>query len=339
MQINTDFYHDFVHQKMRVPTVVGLETSMIKTLLPLLIIIVFAPMNSLAQGLERVTSVRKIAFTFDDGDTTSYPNNTLEVWNARLLNSLEKHGVKAILYSAGRGMNNPKGGEILRSWDSKGHYIANHSFSHKNYSHPKATFSWFREDFLKNDSIVSRYANFIKYYRFPYLKEGNTREKIDSVRWFFKQQGYGFGHVTIDASDWYINSRLIDRMKKDSMVNLEAYKAFYIEHLYERAMFYDSLAYALHRRHINHSLLLHHNLIASLFLDELITFFKAKGWEIIDAKEALNDDVYSYQSSLVPCGESIIWSMAKEKGGYDSILRYPAEDSQYEKPKMDSLGL
>jgi len=31
--------------------------------------------------------------------------------------------------------------------------------------------------------------------------------------------------------------------------------------------------------------------------------------------------------------------MAKQTGLFDSLLRYPAEDGEYEKEKMDALGL
>lgn len=35
----------------------------------------------------------------------------------------------------------------------------------------------------------------------------------------------------------------------------------------------------------------------------------------------------------------IVWALAKQTGKFDDILRYPGEDSAYEKPKMDKLGL
>lgn len=282
---------------------------------------------------------RKIAFTFDDGDTSSFPGYPLAVWNEQLLNNLHQAGIKAIFYSTGTNKSNPKGQYVLQSWDDQGHFIANHSFSHKNYCNPNHTFSWFKEDFLRNDSLIRPFKNFIPYFRFPYLKEGETREKIDAARQLFKETGYQNGHVTIDASDWYVNSRLLEKLRKDPAAQLENYQAFYIEHLYDRAMFYDSLAYALTSRHISHTMLLHHNLAASLFLDDLIDYFKSKGWEIIDADQALNDPIYQYQSPVVPSGESIIWAMAKASGQFEPVLRYPAEDSRYEKARMDKLGL
>jgi peptidoglycan/xylan/chitin deacetylase (PgdA/CDA1 family) len=283
--------------------------------------------------------VRKIAFTFDDGDTASYKGFLLNQWNNQILQALDKHQLKAIFYVHGKNKMNDKGRFVITSWNDRGHFIANHSFAHLNYSHPKATFKWFKADFLKNDSIINQYSNFVKLYRFPYLKQGETKEKVDSLNQFFSQLNYKIGHVTVDASDWYINGRLIKYIGSRQIDRIEDYKTYYIKHLYERAIYYDSLAYSISGRRISHSLLLHHNLAAALFLDDLIQYFKEQGWQVIDADEALKDEFYSRKSSLLPSGESLVWSLAREFTGLKEKLRFPAEDGQYEKDSMDKLGL
>jgi hypothetical protein len=67
--------------------------------------------------------------------------------------------------------------------------------------------------------------------------------------------------------------------------------------------------------------------------------FKEKGWKVIDAEEAYKDEIFKSNPTNVPAGESLIWALAKETGKYDSILRYPAEDGDYEKDRMDLIGL
>ena len=86
-------------------------------------------------------------------------------------------------------------------------------------------------------------------------------------------------------------------------------------------------------------ILLHHNLAAALFLGDLIQHFKDKGWEVIDADKAYKDMVYDEVPDNVPAGESLIWALAKKSGKFEKVLRYPAEDGEYEKPFMDKLGL
>jgi peptidoglycan-N-acetylglucosamine deacetylase len=35
----------------------------------------------------------------------------------------------------------------------------------------------------------------------------------------------------------------------------------------------------------------------------------------------------------------LVWALAKETGNFNGLLRDPGEDDQYEKQKMDALGL
>jgi len=51
----------------------------------------------------------KIAFTFDDGQTNDFPGYKLEEWNELLISHLQKHGLKAILFSSGANKTDEKG--------------------------------------------------------------------------------------------------------------------------------------------------------------------------------------------------------------------------------------
>lgn len=280
-----------------------------------------------------------ISFTFDDGSVNDMPGYPLERWNTMLLEHLKKHHVKAILFSAGANKTSTKGQYVLTSWNDAGHRIANHTINHPNFNSSKMSVEQFEWELLANDTINKRYSNYLPFFRFPYLKEGNTEEKVRTFRQFMKEKGYRNGHVTIDASDWYVDSRLVRRLRDDSTATIEGFRNFYIEHLFDRAMYYEQLSQTLTGRHINHVILLHHNLAAALFLGDLIQHFKDKGWNVIDADKAYEDAIYNTVTTTIPAGESLIWSMAKESGRFDDRLRYPAEDGEYEKEKMDALGL
>jgi beta-lactamase class D len=100
-------------------------------------------------------------------------------------------------------------------------------------------------DILKCEPLLSNYSGFRKLFRFPYLAEGKTREGRDRMRALLKQHGYANAHVTIDTSDWYIDNRLKARLKADPSAQIAAYKRFYLDHIWERANFYDGLAQSL----------------------------------------------------------------------------------------------
>lgn len=282
-----------------------------------------------------------VSFTFDDGVTNDICGVPFFEWNAMILQSLDEAGIKAVFFVTGSNKTDEKGRYLLQSWDQKGHSIANHSFTHPSFAGDKKTIQNFETELLKTDSIIAAYNHYKRLFRFPYLKEGNTREKVDGMREVLHKYGYKNGYVTIDASDWYVDSRLRKQLQERGMatVNVEKFRDFYLDHILERARFYEDLSYQMNGRHIRHTLLLHHNLTSALFLDDLIKRFKAEGWDVTDAEKAFQDDIFNASPQVLPAGESLIWSLAKASGKYEKVLRYPAEDSQYEETRMDALGL
>ncbi|HEX4486761.1 MAG TPA: polysaccharide deacetylase family protein [Terriglobales bacterium] len=276
---------------------------------------------------------KEIAFTFDDPKTDTVANLPCQEINQRMLATLDKRKLKAVLYVVGKRIDSPEGKQIVSSWDRAGHDIGNHSYSHFNFN-GDTTLAEFEADFTRNEPLIRDYEHFVPLFRFPFFKEGNTAGKRDGMRAFLKQHGYRSGRATIDASDWAIDDRLNARKKEPT-----AYRDFYLQHIWERAQFYDSLAQRLLNRPVRHTVLLHHSALNALFLDDVIAMFIAKGWKPIDAKWAYADPIYDRQPRTLPAGEGLIWALAKESGKFEKELRYPAEDDVYENPKMDALGL
>ncbi len=280
-----------------------------------------------------------IAFSFDDGssnDILSYKGNE---WNAMIREQLKENNIKAVWFVYAKGMDNEKGKFLLEQWNKDGHLIANHTYNHYNYNNPKINCESFLTDLEKCDSLINGYTNYEKLFRFPYLKSGETIEKRDSMRNALKQIGYKQGWVTIDASDWYINSRLIKQLKNNPGMNISGFRDFYLNHIFERAQYYNNLSLEINKRQVKHTVLLHFNLTTALFLDDLIKKFKNEGWEIADYSEAIKDPVYLELPDAMPAEQSLIWLQAKATGEYENKLRYPGEDSSYEEEKMDRLGL
>ena len=282
----------------------------------------------------------RMAVTMDDFDWNKSIKLTPDERNEAILGHLRAQGnLKATLFVAGKFADNEKGKSLLGAWDRAGHTIANHSYSHKYFNSGKVTTEEFTADILKCEAVLAGFSRYEKRFRFPFLKEGETAIKRDAVRSFLKQHGYSIGHVTIDASDWAVEDRLSARLKKDPAANTKPYRDFYLDHMWGRAVYYDTLAHQALGRGVDHTLLIHYNLLNALFLGDLLEMFKSKGWKLIAANEAFKDPVFSAEPKIVPAGESLIWAIAKETGKFDSQLRYPGEDSEYENAKMDKLGL
>lgn len=280
-----------------------------------------------------------ISFSFDDGNPNAILNYNGDKWNQMILDHLNQHRVRAVWFVAAKAINNTKGKQLLSRWNAAGHTMANHTYSHLNYNDPNMSCTHLIKDILKCDSLINSYSNYQKIFRFPYLKTGNTITKRDSMRTYLKESGFKQGWVTIDASDWYINSRLIQRLKKNPKADIKGYKDYYINHILERAIYYNTLSKEINQREIKHTVLLHFNLTSALFLGDLIKRFKKEGWEIDNYNDAIKDPIYQLMPSAMPSEQSLIWLLTKQSGKYDHLLRYPGEDGKYEKEKMDKLGL
>ena len=277
-----------------------------------------------------------VAVTMDDVRWQLIPAAVRADAEQRLLDHLGKHRI--FLFAIGDAVDNVEGLRILNQWSAAGHAIGNHTYSHQPLF-GRITPEAFETDILRNEEVLSRCSGFTKWFRFPALNEGQTRAIRDRLRAFLRVHGYRNGAVTIDASDWYYNQRLLARVQAEPRFDVKRYRQPYLEHIWERAQFYDQLSRDVLGRSVPHTLLIHYNLLNSLFLGDLLDMFRSKGWGIVDAAEAFSDDVFTRQPDTAPAGQSLIWALAKETGKFEDRLRYPGEDDVYEKPKLDRLGL
>ena len=244
---------------------------------------------------------------------------------------------KAALFAVGQNVDNPQGRAILERWAKAGHLLGNHTWSHKNYHSVEP--DWFQQDILNNEALLKTWPNYRKFFRFPLLKEGKTAATRDAMRHFLAEHGYRNGHVTIDASDWYYDQRLRARLNSEPRFDVARYREPYLQHLWSRANYYNDLSIKVLGRSIPHTLLVHYNMLNSLFLGDALAMFRQRGWDVISAEAAYQDPVYSRQPRTAPAGESLGWALAKVTGKFDAILRYPGEDDVYEKPILDQLKL
>jgi peptidoglycan/xylan/chitin deacetylase (PgdA/CDA1 family) len=278
-----------------------------------------------------------VAITMDDFSFGETPVLTPAERNHKILAALAAHRTRAAAFVVGRSAETDASRAMLASWARAGHIVGNHTYSHRSYT--RTSFEEFSADILQAEAFLERVPGYARWFRFPYLKEGDTAEKRDRMRAFLRERGYRNGHVSIDASDWFFDSRLHARLEANPAADLAPYRKVYLDHLWERAVYYDGLAQECVGRSVPHTLLLHFNLINALFLGDVLDMFVAKGWRLVDAKRAYADRFYSSQPDIAPAGESLVWAVAKETGKHSKPLRYPAEDAEYEKPRMDSLGL
>ncbi len=279
----------------------------------------------------------RIAVTFDDFNLFDVPALSAVSRNLAILDALRANDLKSAVFVIGRNVEDADKIRLLQLWNDAGHIVGNHTYSHRRYS--RADFSEFTLDILKNEGLLKSLSQFRRWLRFPFLDEGATADQRDRMRAFLADSGYRNAHVTIDASDWYVDGRVRARLDRERDADVSGYRQFYLDHIWDRATYYDGLSRQVLGRSVPHALLLHHNVLNGLFLSDLLRMFKNKGWQLVDAQRAYEDPVFDLAPRALPAGQSLLWSLAKATGRFDDALRYPGEDGTYEAPRMDALGL
>jgi peptidoglycan/xylan/chitin deacetylase (PgdA/CDA1 family) len=296
------------------------------------------PQSSASKTSPNTSARPQLALTLDDPTLSLGSVLKWQEANSRILKAISAKDVRAALFVCGMRVDEEDGAKLLTAWDRAGHLVCNHSYSHKFYGE-RTSYADFAVDFLKNEKVIAPYHNRTALFRYPFLKEGDTADKRDRFRALLKERGYRVGHVTIDASDWYVSQRFVDRLGKQPNAPVAPYRDYLIAQLLDRAAFYRQLALDVLGRDIRHTVLMHFNPLNAFVLPDVMNAFESAGWQWIDASVAFEDPIFRSQPQTLPAGESLIWALAKETGRFEDRLRYPGEDDIYEKPKMDALGL
>lgn len=285
---------------------------------------------------------QSVAFTFDDGPRLSAaPRLSPQQRNAALLDALARNKVQAALFvTANNGATKPEGLALARAWGEAGHAVGNHTMSHLDLNSEKVTLAQYQQEVLDCDAVIRALPGYRKWFRFTFLREGKTPEKRDGMRAFLAEQGYRNAHVTLDTSDWRLDALLTATLEKNPQADVELIRQAYLAHVRQRAEAYRALAQKLTGRDIPQVILLHHNLINALWLNDVIAQFRAMSWTIVSPETAYADPVYQLMPERTVAGQSLLLSLARNRGmgkpeGWERLV----DDGDYEIEALAKAGL
>jgi len=143
----------------------------------------------------------------------------------------------------------------------------------------------------------------VTYFRFPYLREGETRAKRDAARRWLAETGQTNLPVTIDTADWAYAERWVkatgearDRVREE-----------YLAHLRTVVRHYERLGDRVHGRETPQILLLHANSVGADNLDALLSWL-ARDHRFVTVDEIMADPAITRRPDYVGRrGVSLWW--------------------------------
>jgi peptidoglycan/xylan/chitin deacetylase (PgdA/CDA1 family) len=243
--------------------------------------------------LPRASQAAEIAITLDDLPYAMPSRVSLDEGRGivdAVNRTLKEHGVQAMGFAIGARIT-PETEPLIASFVQAGHDLGNHSWSHPDYN--ELTSGEFRTETMRAHSAISRWTRSGNFYRFPFLHQGETPEKLAASSAILAELGYRNVPVSIDDDDFRFNSDYVQALANGDSDGADAIAELYLEHMKERTAFFQNLARERLGRDVKHILLLHMNRINADHLGDLLDWYRSEGWNFIAVREALADPIYA----------------------------------------------
>lgn len=245
----------------------------------------------------------EIAITVDDLPAAgSLPAgiSRLDIAN-QMLTTFKKHHITGVygMVNGNKVTNDKDGFLVLQKWLQAGHHLGNHTFSHLDLA--KVEDKSYIHDIQKNDDLLSQLApsNKYKFFRYPYLAEGNTIDKRDAIRNYLFAHHYQIAPVTVDFFEYEWIDPYIRCLKMNDTQSIPWLKKSFIEQSLNALIIAHELSQRLFHREIKNILLIHIGYFDAVMLDELLTAYEKQGIKFISLQEALTDPIYQINPNIV----------------------------------------
>lgn len=252
----------------------------------------------------------KVALTFDDlplngtlplgAKQSDFARDTIRV--------LKKHRIPPSygFINANKLERNPDGALALQIWVDGGHPLANHTYTHLDLT--KNSVEDFQREILRNEPALELLMapgpkkvgarHDWRWFRYPYLHEGDTLEKRRAVRAFLATNGYRIAQTTLDFGDYYWNSAYARCWMRKDEASIQWLKESYRTAAREFTRFEVQNSRAVFGRDIHHVMLLHLGSFSSHILPDLFKILDEEGFEIVTLEEAQKDPAYDYDPDV-----------------------------------------
>ncbi len=242
------------------------------------------------------SSRSRVALTFDDLPTHGpLPEGVTRVDVAKsILETLKKRNAPATygFINAKKVDDRPEDGEVLRLWRASGHPLGNHAYTHMDLH--ANTAEAFERDVLANEPALRSLMGDADWhwFRYPYLREGDTPEKYRAVKTVLAKHQYRVAQVTLDFNDYAYNDPYARCLARNDAESIAWLKQSYLDRAGESITRGQDAARALFGRDINHVMLLHIGGFETVMFPRLLELLQQRGFELTTLEEAQSDPAY-----------------------------------------------
>ena len=200
--------------------------------------------------------------------------------------------------------------ELLREWLAAGNPLGSHTWSHPQLDQMSA--KKYIANIAENEPILKKVDpdGDWRWFRFPYLEEGNTLTKRDAVRGWLFAHNYKIAEVTIDFGDYMWNDAYARCAARHNDAAIASLHDSYLATAGEYITYSRTLSQRLYGRDIPYVLLLHVGAFDAKMLPQLIALFRQRGFQFVTLPQAESDPAYSADPKVAYPGGGLLMELA-----------------------------
>jgi peptidoglycan-N-acetylglucosamine deacetylase len=247
-------------------------------------------------ALPTAAFAQEVAITFDDlpAHGALPAGTTREEVTRKILTAFKEAGLPEVygFINAGKLQDHPEDLKVLQLWREAGQPLANHTYDHMSLNNNTA--EAFEDNVAKNEATLQNLMGKKEWHwlRYPYLNEGDTREKRRAVRAYLKDHHYKIAQVTLDFEDYAWNgpyARCFDKRDEKAIAWL---KESYLSTAADYMKLGREMSQRLFHRDIKYVLLMHIGAFDAEMLPQLLAQMKQQGFKFITLEKAEKDRAY-----------------------------------------------
>lgn len=261
----------------------------------------------------------KLAFTFDDLPSHgALPAGTTRAEIARKLVAAFRAEKVPPVYGFVNGAlieQQPNDAEVLKIWRDGGNMLGNHTWSHPHLS--ALSPEEYEKEITRNESVISSAMGKEdwRWFRYPFLDEGDTPEKRARIRTFLGARGYKMAGVTMSFADYLWPEAYARCVAKKDSAAIETLKSSFLAAADDNIRRYREMSQKLYGRDVPYVLLMHIGALDAEVMPELLKLYRSRGFTFVTLAEAESDEFYRAQTELGgPLGPTSFEEALQQKG-------------------------
>ncbi|MGV8038977.1 MAG: SgcJ/EcaC family oxidoreductase [Thermoanaerobaculaceae bacterium] len=234
-----------------------------------------------------------------------------------LLGVLAKHRVPAVGFVVWSQVKTEQDRALLGRWLAAGHELGNHTARHSDLA--KVSLEEYLGDVEEGRAglaeLLAAHGRTVRFFRYPFLREGETEAKLDGVRTALARSGQRPVPVTIDNQDWSFEKPWVEARRAGDTAAMARVAEEYQAALRLEVLGQTALGDELFERQVPQVLLLHANEVGAAQWDSLFTWLASRGYRFASADEVLADPAVATEPRFVGTHGPGLWQrLAHDRG-------------------------